>query len=207
MEGYENSSSSSPESMVTGADQVIPLSEEMAAAIGVRGPQFPATGLYISTRVPSSSCVRSIPLLLLGRLVLYTGDHVLPKSSESLLQITPAELLNNICTLPGDDSHRVGWMTPSSGIRLRSIGMNSVADHVLPPSSLLSVNAFHTPSFSFEAGASQLPSDSTMGLFRTGPRPPLSPGTSSRARVHVLPWSSETIYHVSHSSITLPTLK
>src|SRR5690606_28785203 len=77
-EGYENSSPVVPASIVSGSDHVTPLSDDMAVASGVRPPQFPSTGLYTSTSLPSSSCVKSMPLLLFGKVVLYMGDHVLP---------------------------------------------------------------------------------------------------------------------------------
>src|SRR5688500_7855971 len=89
----------------------------------------------------------------------------------------------------------------------RSTFRNPDSTHVFPPSSLLSTKAFHTPSSSLEAGASQVPSDNTMGLLRTGPLPPLSPETSSFASDQVAPLSFETLYHVSQKSISFPTLK
>src|SRR5690606_16601475 len=111
-----------------------------------------------------------------------------------------------MCTFPGSDSHKVGWMIPSPVSSARSTSRYSVCCHVLPPSSLRSMNTSHLPS-SCDAPASQLPSDKMMGLLRTGPRPPWSPGTNSYAADHVSPLSSDVITHVSHFGIVLPTLK
>src|SRR5687768_11719279 len=98
-------------------------------------------------------------------------------------------------------------MTPSSGIESRLTSRNFEDRQVLPLSSLRSINAFQTSFNSFDAGASQDPSDAIMGLLRTGPRPPLSPVTSSLASDHVAPLSLETLNHVSQKSMVLPTLK
>src|SRR5688500_11105195 len=98
-------------------------------------------------------------------------------------------------------------MTPSPKAESRSIFTNSVSTHVLPPSSLRSTNAFQTLLSSLDAGASHVPFDKIIGLFLTGPRPPLSPATSSFASDHVSPLSLETWNHVSQKSIVLPTLK
>src|SRR5688572_6565315 len=108
---------------------------------------------------------------------------------------------------PGSDSQRVGWMIPSPCIESLLIVRNPEAFHVFPSSSLLSTKAFHTPFFSFDAGASHVPLERMITLFFTGPRPPRSPGTSSCAVVQVVPLSSEVMNHVSHRSILLPTLK
>jgi len=69
--------------------------------------------------------------------------------------------------------------------------------HVFPSSSLRSKKAFHMPC-SLEAPASHAPSDNTIILFRTGPRPPRSPFTNSLASDQVLPSSSEVFSQVSH---------
>src|SRR5690606_30998343 len=99
--------------------------------------------------------------------------------------------------MPGEDSQSAGWMTPSSAMSVLSNSINGVASQVLPPSELLSMKAFQTLFFSLDAGASQVPSDNTMLWLRTGPLPPLSPGTNSTGAVHVFPLSSEVCTHVS----------
>ena len=51
-----------------------------------------------------------------------------------------------------------------------------------------------------------VPSLNRIGLFLTGPLPPISPGTSSCGSEKVCPSSSLSIYQVTHSEISLPTL-
>src|SRR5690606_2898274 len=112
-----------------------------------------------------------------------------------------------MCTWPGLDSHRAGCITPSPSIMLLSNSNLSVAVHVLPPSSLRSTKASQTLFNSVEAGASQVPFERIIGLFLTGPLPPLSPSTSSFGSDQVSPSSSEYCTQVSQKSISFPTLK
>mmetsp|Transcript_54339 Transcript_54339/g.172588 ORF Transcript_54339/g.172588 Transcript_54339/m.172588 type:complete len:257 (-) Transcript_54339:493-1263(-) len=116
----------------------------------------------------------------------------------------------SMCTCPGRDSQSVGWIAPHfSGCG----GCTSLdLTHVTPPSSEISTKPLHAflrfPSpFSREAGATHVPLLSTRTLFFTGPRPPWSPGTSSRGFSHVAPPSSLAVTKVSHSGIFHPTLK
>src|SRR5919202_3842214 len=84
---------------------------------------------------------------------------------------------------------------------------------VTPSSSLTSAKQSHTevtppdPPASVEAPATQRPDASTSGGFRTGPRPPRSPGTSSPADDQVCPSPGGVIRQICHREIGRPRLK
>ena len=93
---------------------------------------------------------------------------------------------------------------------LRSSSRKGVAFHVLPLLLLRSTNTsqcLSPVSLSNDAPASHTPFDRTMGLLRTGPRPPRSPLTSSTGFDQVVPSSDEAVHQVSHSVIFFPALK
>jgi hypothetical protein len=85
--------------------------------------------------------------------------------------------------------------------------------HVLPKSIEISANARHCFLFwpgigpSNDAGASHVPSDNTIGLFFTGPLPPLSFFTVSFGSDQVFPPSRDLTSHVSQNQIFHPSLK
>src|SRR3712207_5446390 len=110
-----------------------------------------------------------------------------------------------MCTVPGEDSHNVGWMTPFPLKVPWSRGTKSVASQVLPWSTEMSTKASQAShnSLSTEDGASQLPSVRTIILFFTGPLMVSLPGTRSLASVQEDPPSSEWVTRARQEGIDL----
>ena len=181
--------------------------------MGERSGQTPrGMGLQHRTTRPSDSVQTSTPLLLCGTGMRRRDDHVRPSSDESERPIHPLVVRQSMWICPAPDSHRAGWIAPGSGNwdGFRSIHLVDV--HDLPWSVDRSTKTSHFASdassdaVSRLAPASHTPERVTRIGFLTGPRPPMSPTTSSVGRLQERPSFSDACTMVRQTGTFAPTL-